>query len=73
MAHIKASLMCDSEQMVSGQGKAGLPLPGKGPEKERGLWEGSPGTRTGHLSLAGTGGQMGVSDKESLSSRSGKQ
>lgn len=73
MAHVKASPVCDSEQMVSGQEKAGLPLPGKGSEKERGLREGSPGIRTGHLSLAGTGGQMGGSDKDSLSRRPGKR
>lgn len=59
MAHGKAGVMREGEQMVSGQEKAGLPLPGKGSEKEHGLWGGRPGSRTGHPHLVGTGGQMG--------------
>lgn len=46
MAHVKASVMWEGEQVVSGQEKAGLPLPGKGSEKEYGLWEGRPGIKT---------------------------
>lgn len=61
MAHVKASVMWEGEQVVSGQEKAGLPLPGKGSEKEYGLWEGRPGIKTGHPDLARTEGQIGES------------
>lgn len=51
MAHVKAGVVWEGEQMVSGQEKAGLPLPGKGSENEHGLWGGRPGTGTGHPTL----------------------
>ena len=63
MAHVKASDMWEGEQVVSGQEKAGLPPPGKRSEKEHGLWEGRPVTKTGHPSLAGTEGQRGKSNQ----------
>lgn len=56
MAHVKAGVTWEGEQMVSGQEK--------GSEEEHGLWGGRPGSRTGHPHLVGTGGQMGLSDKE---------
>lgn len=49
--------------MVSGQGKPGLPLLGRGSAEERGLWGGRRGTRTGLPILAGTGGQLGESNQ----------
>lgn len=55
---------CESQRhVVSGQEKAGLPPPGKGSEKEHGLWEGRLVTKTGCPSLAGTEGQRGKSNQ----------
>lgn len=64
MAHAYACVTWEGEQVVSGQEKAGLPPPGRGSQEEDGLWEGRPGTKTGHPTLTGTEGQIGESNQE---------
>jgi hypothetical protein len=53
--------MWEGEQVVSGQEKAGLPLLGKGSEKDHRLWEGRPVTKAEQPCLIGTGRQKGES------------
>lgn len=64
MAPVNASVMWEGEQVVSGQEKAALPPPGRGSQKEEGLWEGRSGTKREHPSLAGVEGQTGKSNQE---------
>lgn len=68
MAPVNVSVMWEGEQVVSGQEKAELPPPGRGSQKEEGLWEGRSGTKTGHPSLAGVEGQTGKSNQEKKNS-----
>lgn len=59
-----ARVTWEGEQVVSGQEKAGLPPLGGGSQEEDGLWEGRPGSQTGHPSLTGIEGQTGQSNQE---------